>query len=162
MCISLIFTLECDPLLNTTSETVYVKAVRDIGTIAEYYCSYGYQSDNDPLAVKCEDSLFWNSSALNCSQKICPVEYVTKVCYNCGGVDVTSKVEYANTTEAECKNHINNNEKTSATYNRIDNMCSAFHSEAVESIAFENHMMHMRKSCNAGKIYLVYKHFNGI
>ena len=139
-----------------------MKAVRDIGTVAEYYCYYGYQSDNDPLAVKCDDSLFWNSSALNCSQKICPEEYVTKVCYNCGGVDVASTVKYANTSEAECKHLINNNEKTSATYNRNDNMCSIFHSEAVESIAFENHMMHMRKSCNAGKIYPVCYSLNGI
>jgi len=135
-----------------------VDPAREVGTLAEYYCNYGYESDNDPLMVECEHSLFWNSSALNCSQsqKICAGVYVTKVCYNCGGVDETLNVVYANTSETECKNHIINNGQTSATYNRLENKCYVFHSEADEVIEFTEDIMHMRKSCNEGKImYLI-------
>ena len=132
-----------------------MKAVRDVGTLAEYYCNYGYESDNDPLVMECEHSLFWNSSALNCSQsqKICAGVYVTKVCYNCGGVDETLNVVYSNTSETECKNHINNNVQHSATFNRNENTCTVSQSEAYEFIEFIEDSIHMRKSCNEGNTY---------
>jgi len=58
---------ECDPLYNTTSETVYVDTVRDVGTVAEYRCNTGYKSDSEPLNVTCTGSFFWSGPALNCS-----------------------------------------------------------------------------------------------
>jgi len=133
-----------------------VDPVRDIGTVAEYYCNYGYGSDSDPLVVECEYSLFWNSSsALNCSQKLCLGQLETKVCYNCGGIEATHVIEeYVNTNEAECKDHINNTDQTSVTLDRSNNMCYVFKSRTVDFITFENGMMHIRKSCNAGNIYL--------
>ena len=58
---------ECDPLYNTTSETVYVDTVRDVGTVALYRCNHGYRSDREPLNIACTESLFWSGPPLNCS-----------------------------------------------------------------------------------------------
>jgi len=129
-----------------------VDPVRDVGTLAEFMCNYGYESVSDPLVSECEESLFWNSSALNCSQKICPGQLEAKVCYNCGGMETTQVIEeYVNTHEAECKNYINNTEQISSTFDRKNIMCFLFQSRTVDFITFEIDMMHMRMSCNAGK-----------
>jgi len=149
-----LFVIECDPLYNTTSEAVYVDPVQHVGALALSYCKYGYKSDSEPLLLECEDSLFWNSSALNCSQRICPGEYVTKVCYNCGdnGFDPKYFEDVLEVSEAECKNLIYNFDQFSVIFDPIYKQCFVWQSEVTEFASFEADMMYMWNSCNAGEV----------
>jgi len=120
-----------------------------------YYCKYGYKSDSEPLLLECKDSLFWNSSALNCSQRICPGEYVTKVCYNCGDDGfVQTPITFLEISEAGCKDYIYNFDQFSVIFDPIFKYCYVWPSGVTEFISFEADMMYMWNSCTAGR-YIV-------